>query len=133
MPIIKINLKITKSRTFEVLVDNQIIGLLSNGEIKEYNVTEGRHKLKIKSGRIGSKDLDFMIFNNEIKIFTASKSKVLNYSLLAIILFLISPFLITNNIYLWLFPVVAPAFIILVLLIFFITTHRSYLILKEGE
>jgi hypothetical protein len=89
MPKIKIFRKrdwTIKSSVFEVLLDGQRIGYISKGETNEYDVPTGQHKLKVKMGRVGSKDINCTIFNKETKTFTTSFNRKMSIIILILLL-----------------------------------------------
>jgi len=71
------SLKLGYSSIFEVFLDGQRIGYLSNGETKEFDFPAGQHKIKAKTWWYGSQDFNFTLFNKENKSFNISTNKSL--------------------------------------------------------
>lgn len=122
-----------RNKVFEVFLDGQKIGYLSNGDTSEFKVPAGQHKFKVKMGRFGSNNFEYNIFNKDSKTFSVS----LNYivMIISIVLmtgaFFLARFLMETHkgesIYSWVFT----AFIG-VLAIYWQTVGRNtYLKLKE--
>lgn len=75
MPKIKIIRKrdwIISSKVFEVYLDGEKIGYLSDGDTNEFEVPAGQHKLRVKMGRYGSNNFECNIFNKDSKLFNVS-------------------------------------------------------------
>ena len=54
------------SDKYRVILDNKIIMELVNGELRDYNVTEGEHTLKIISDNYVSEVVKFNIYDGQI-------------------------------------------------------------------
>jgi len=88
--VIRIPEWINSKRKIRVYLDGQKIGTILNGEIKEFDVPIGQHKLQAKIDWCGSKELSCTINENKINTVTISgfKSGInLIYSLSGIIAF----------------------------------------------
>ena len=82
MPTIKISRKkewAIHSVPFEVFLDGQKIGYLSKGETREFDISAGQHKIKVKTGRYGSKDIEYTTFNKESKSLIVSKNWAMTF------------------------------------------------------
>ena len=124
-----------RSRVFEIYMNGQRIGYISNGETKEFEVTVGQHKLKIKMGRFGSKDYNYTIYSKEIKLFTISRDKVRsNVILILMIIAAIVQSILTMR---FRSPHITTFFFtafLTLLVIYYQTIGRyTYLIIKESK
>jgi hypothetical protein len=66
---------VNSARKFRVYLDGQKIGTISNGEIKEFDVPIGQHKLQAKIDWCGSNKLPCTIKENKIDTVTVSGFK----------------------------------------------------------
>ena len=48
------------------MLDEKLIGVITNGEAKSFDIASGNHSLKLKFDWCGSNELDFSIAPNEI-------------------------------------------------------------------
>ena len=88
MPIIKIYRKrkwITRLRKMVIYLDGQKFSYIYYGETKEIDIAPGPHKLKVKMNLVESKELEFTMFNKEIRKFSIG----INKGALSIILILV--------------------------------------------
>lgn len=124
---------INATKVYEVFLDEQKLGYLSNGDTTEFEVPSGQHKLSVKMGRYGSKNYEYNIYTKDSKSFNVS----LNYTLIIIGLvymigaLFLSMFLMKTHkgeqIYKWSFT----AFISLLAIYSQTFGRTTYLILKE--
>jgi len=107
MAVIKIqrgNGYVDKIRNYKVFINNAQVGIISEGEIKEYNVSPGTHTISTKIDWAGSKDIIVDLKENDVVNF-----KVENYTAKH-----------------WLISVYFIAFITLVHIVLFITIDFQY-------
>lgn len=134
MPKIKIFRKrdwMISLKMFEVFLDEQRIGYLMKGETAEYEVPAGPHNIKIKMGMLGSKSIDFNVYNKETKSFTVSRSQML--ALIFIILLLLA--ILMETYYRHTFKRERWVLVIIPVLIFLFHafgTHIHFLNIKEN-
>lgn len=95
---------VDKIRNYKVFIDNEKVGIISEGEIKEYNVSPGTHTISTKIDWAGSKDIIVDLKENDVVNF-----KVENYTAKH-----------------WLISVYFIAFITLVHIVLFITIDFQY-------
>ncbi len=57
---------------YKIFIDGQQAGIIANGEIKEFNTTNGQHKISIKGGRLSSPDITIETSENKITTLKAS-------------------------------------------------------------
>ena len=94
MPKIKIIRKkdwLIRYRVFEIYLDGQKMGYLSNGENFEFDAPAGQHKLRVKMGYYRSRELPCTLYSKETKSFTVSRNQIM--VMIIIILLLLSTFL----------------------------------------
>lgn len=92
MPRIKIFRKkdwFIRYRVFEIFLDGQKMGYLSNGESIEFDAPAGQHKLRVKMGRLRSKDFNYTVYNKENKSFTVSRNQIIGM-IIIILIFLVT-------------------------------------------
>lgn len=77
---------VIRYRVFEILMDGERIGYISNGETNEFEVPTGQHTLKVKMGRVRSKDLNYTMYSKETKSFTISRNKVMSIIIFMMVL-----------------------------------------------
>lgn len=53
-----------RKRKIAIYVDDEKVGTIDNGEIKEFELKEGKHKIKAKIDWYGSKEFDFELSEN---------------------------------------------------------------------
>ena len=95
---------VDKIRNYKVIINNEQVGIISEGEIKEYNVSPGTHTISTKIDWAGSKDIIVDLKENDVVNF-----KVENYTAKH-----------------WLISVYFIAFITLVHIVLFITIDFQY-------
>ena len=95
---------VDKIRNYKVFINNEQVGIISEGEIKEYNVSPGTHTISTKIDWAGSKDIIVNLKENDVVNF-----KVENYTAKH-----------------WLISVYFIAFITLVHIVLFITIDFQY-------
>lgn len=95
---------VDKIRNYKVFINNEKVGVISEGEIKEYNVSPGTHTISTKIDWAGSKDIVVDLKENDV-----INLKVENYSAKH-----------------WLISVYFIAFITLVHVVLFITIDFQY-------
>lgn len=95
---------VDKIRNYKVFINNKQIGVISEGEIKEYNVSSGTHIISTKIDWAGSKDIIVDLKENDV-----INLKVENYTAKH-----------------WLISVYFIAFITLVHIVLFITIDFQY-------
>lgn len=97
-----------------LILNGQSLAIIGNGEIKEFDVPAGRHKLKAKIDSYGSKNFLFSIVEKETKVFTLSNNKA-------------------NEFGAFMSGSVIADFIVNAFLLFyyFTTGHNNYIIVKE--
>ena len=95
---------VDKIRNYKVFINNEQIGVISEGEIKEYNVSPGTHTISTKIDWAGSKDIIVDLKENDV-----INLKVENYTAKH-----------------WLISVYFIAFITLVHIVLFITIDFQY-------
>lgn len=95
---------VDKIRNYKVFINNEQIGVISEGEIKEYNVSPGTHTVSTKIDWAGSKDIIVDLKENDI-----INLKVENYTAKH-----------------WLISIYFIAFITLVHIVLFITIDFQY-------
>ncbi|MDQ6480312.1 hypothetical protein [Dyadobacter sp. LHD-138] len=120
-----------RTKEIEVLNNGKELGTVYNGETSEFDIPDGSHKISVKSGWYGSKEVTFSIHENETKSFSVDVFKYGNLiisSLFAVIIihFIASTFF--NISYLvWLN---IPALLIMA---YYLTLGRNdYLVIKEN-
>jgi len=129
---ISVTQKGTWGMRFKLILDGETKGLISKGEIKEFDVSSGQHTLKAEMGNYGSKTLNLNVFNHEIKKITVSPNKtaylfqyisLLNFGLMA---YLLAAKSTPKSIYIILF------FVILILSFYFLIIRKKRFInIKE--
>ena len=95
---------VDKIRNYKVFINNEQIGVISEGEIKEYNVSPGTHIISTKIDWAGSKNIIVDLKENDVV-----NLKVENYTAKH-----------------WLISVYFIAFITLVHIVLFITIDFQY-------
>jgi len=60
-----------RTKKIDVICDGLALGSVFNGDTSEFEIAPGQHKLKVKSGWYGSKELVFNIYDNEVKSVSA--------------------------------------------------------------
>lgn len=95
---------VDKIRNYKVFINNEQVGIISEGEIKEYNVSPGTHTISTKIDWAGSKDIIVDLKENDV-----INLKVENYTAKH-----------------WLISVYFIAFITLVHIVLFITIDFQY-------
>jgi len=60
-----------RTKKIDVICDGLVLGSVFNGDTSEFEIAPGQHKLKVKSGWYGSKELVFNIYDNEVKSVSA--------------------------------------------------------------
>jgi len=56
-----------RTKKIDVICDGLVLGSVFNGETSEFEISQGQHKLKVKSGWYGSKELTFSLRDHEVK------------------------------------------------------------------
>lgn len=121
-----------KIRKYKVFINNEQIGVISEGEIKEYNVNPGTHTISTKIDWAGSKDVIVNLKENDVvnlrvENYTAKHLLISVYfivfvSLLHIVLLATLNFQYTSLLFI---PILA-------IMSYFLTIGRNkYLTLKE--
>lgn len=57
---------VDKIRNYKVFINNEQVGIISEGEIKEYNVSPGTHTISTKIDWAGSKDIIVDLKENDV-------------------------------------------------------------------
>ena len=118
-------------KKFEVFLDKQRIGYLMKGETAVYEVPAGPHNIKVKMGMLGSKSIDFNVYNKEKKSFSVSRNQII--TVIFIILLLLAILMETYNRgtfkrELWVLVIIP----VLVVLFNAFGTHIHFLNIKEN-
>jgi hypothetical protein len=58
-------------RKYKVVIDGAVVGLVSNGETKEFAVSPGHHRLYMKIDWCGSKPVEFTVTERDAVTFQA--------------------------------------------------------------
>jgi len=88
MPQIKIHRKLdwtTLLKPMELYIDDQKIGRIDNGGTRELEVSPGLHRIRAKMTWVGSRELQFTMFNKESKEFSVGRNNGLLLFFLVII------------------------------------------------
>ena len=112
------------ARGFNVYVDDKKVGTISNGETKEFQITEGQHKIYCKQDFFNSPFIhEFSISENQTKSFIAGYQRKLMFSLLfslgmilSVVLSMVLTTWLKMNPQLWLVFYIVFAFILLLLM-----------------
>jgi len=119
-----------RTKKIGVLDNGNELGTVYNGETSEFDVAAGSHKISVKSGWYGSKELAFTISENETKSVSADIFQYGNLiinSLFLVLLVHFIAFTFLNIQYIIWFNI--PAFLIMG---YFLTLGRNnYLVIKE--
>jgi hypothetical protein len=114
------------SRKIGIYLDGQKIGIISNGETKDFDVPPGQHSLKAKIDWCGSKDFIFTANENDTTMIKIGGFKYANYLL---------PILGGLSIACIVFKILLFALImipVLIIISYYLTIGRDrYLIIKE--
>lgn len=116
-------------RKYKVYIDNEQVGVLSNGETKDFFLTEGAHTIQVKMGWYASLPYQCNLGDEDIVYLKVSGSAWTKWIPLALIPLLIVRFLLkdTDERYLLFFFI--P---LLLIAIYMLTLGRNkYLVLKE--
>ena len=74
---IKINRKaeyVDRLRSYSVILDNNYLGYINGGEIKNFEVTQGKHTIYLKIDWCRSNKVDFYVLENEVIEFDCGNS-----------------------------------------------------------
>jgi len=118
-------------KMFEVFLDEQRIGYLTNGETAEYEVPAGPHNLKVKMGMLGSKCIDFNVYNKETKSFSVSRNQIITVIFIILLLLAILMETYYRNTFKrerWVFVIIP----VLVFLFHAFCTHIHFLNIEEN-
>jgi hypothetical protein len=118
---------------YELLSDGQSIGLISNGETKEIEVSEGQHTIEARMGEARSKVFGYHMFTKDRKSIVVYPNKISSAFVLigllnfVFLIFMLSGILKPKGSYYMLF------FFILLLSFYFLKIRQNnYIIIKEG-
>jgi len=119
-----------RTKKIGVFDNGQELGVMYNGETSEFDIPSGSHKISVKSGWYGSKELAFTIDENETKSLSVDIFKYGNLIINSLSLVLIVHFIaVTFFSIRYLIWFNAPAFLIMG---YFLTLGRNdYLVIKE--
>lgn len=147
MPKIKIirnNEKLNSEREIGVYIDEEQLGMLDNGETKEFKVKSGEHNIAAKIDWAGSKTLNFEINDNETKEFNVSSfalaNRLFRYSkimssatfVLLIILYILNIFSVVN-VENYLILLSTPIIIPLLIIAYYLSVGKNKYLLIKGD
>lgn len=66
---------INKFRNYIIILDGKKVGKIAEGEVKEFDVSPGRHSLKFAIDWTSSKEEEFTILEEDIKVYGVSGFK----------------------------------------------------------
>lgn len=120
------------ARSFSVLLNNKEIGKIRNGEIKSFEISEGKHQLKADIDWCSSPEIDFEIKEGETKTYKVGGFKygsiIIPIALILIVVKIVLLFFADVDLPILHF-ILLPVFL---LLLYYITFGRkNYLTLKE--
>lgn len=123
---------LNRLRDYEIYIDEKKVGTIANGEIKDFNVSDGKHLIVTKIDWCSSQPLTFDISDNEVKNFKVGGYKnakwLMPTGLIIIVLSYIVNLLFDFE---YLFYLVIPDFLIMV---YYLTVGRKrYLSLIEEK
>lgn len=119
-------------RSAAIYLDGEKIGVVANGEVKDFPVPEGLHRLSAKINWGSSREISFIINADEKKYFTLSGYKYSNIIVPLTFIILVCH-IIANRFFgiHWIGLLVIPSFLVM---LYYITIGRKdYLILKEAD
>ena len=111
-------------RKYKIYIDNTLLDTINNGEIKEINLSNGKHSIFFKLGFFKSNTLSFTVKDNQFLHFKLNSS--LNLLKLCTVLICIIFFK-----YSWLFKF--TGLIILIYLVYNLFVKNNYLSITEQQ
>jgi hypothetical protein len=119
-------------RNYKVYIDEEKIGVIANRQIKEFDVTEGKHSICFKIDWCSSQTLSFDIHDKETKIFKSGGFKYSNlYSLIFISLIALR-FIFKNTFYID-FTSILICLATLIIIYYMTFGRKKYLTLTENQ
>lgn len=119
-----------KLSDYIVIIDNDKVGIIADGETKEFEIGIGRHTISVKLGLVNSPKISFEIGNDsEVKVFQVGSSKYgtirhPKWTLKALGVLVMLLLAIT---FIFSLPIVYSIFLIVVItILYFVILGRSY-------
>jgi hypothetical protein len=88
---------LNRTRNIAIYIDGQKVGVMSNGDIRDFEVAEGTHTLKAKIDWCGSRDYNFTVVGNETKELRLSGFKYANYVMPVFMVLLAARFMLRRT------------------------------------
>ena len=121
-----------KSRKFKLFIDGEQIDVINDGEIKEINLSQGKHTIVFKVDWCSSPELEFDFSDDKTRAIEVSGYKLMRW-IYPIFLLIFGAFLIAK----WIFEIYIDELmyvsipIILILFYYLTLGRKKYLTVKE--
>lgn len=121
---------VNRLRDYGIYIDGKKIGVIANGETKEFTVSTGQHSIVTKIDWCSSPTLTFSIGDNEIRNFKVGGFKNAKWLMPTVFILIVLSYIVNWKYgFNYLFYLVVPAFL---LLVYYLTIGRKrYLTLTE--
>jgi hypothetical protein len=121
-----------KSRKFKLFIDGEQIDVINDGEIKEVNLNQGKHKIVFKVDWCSSPEMEFDFSNDKTQTIEVSGYKLMRW-IYPIFLLIFGVFLMVK----WIFNIYIDELmyvsipVILILFYYLTLGRKKYLAVKE--
>lgn len=135
MPILRINRKsefFYKLRNYDIHIDGVKCGKVKNGEIKDFEVTEGKHTVRARVDWAGSEEVTLDFKEGDIKSLEVGGLKYANEFVYAGIILFISHFA-ASYFFKFNYLLILMAVVLIAKLYFLTIGRKTYLALKVME
>ena len=135
MPILRINRKsefFYKLRNYDIHIDGVKCGKVKNGEIKDFEVTEGKHTVRARVDWAGSEEVTLDFKEGDIKSLEVGGLKYANEFVYVGIILFVSHFVV-SYLYRFNYLLILMAVVLIAKLYFLTIGRKTYLALKKME